>query len=262
MNKNGIIYLIISIIVVFITALFVLLPDRKNVSDEITLTVMNTETVISATAESTTSVIHTTPRYTTVKYTAVAETALSSISTNTEPEITSTEPVTTVCEEIYININTADIDELMKINGIGEVTAAEIISYREQNGDFRNIEEIMNVYGIGEAIFGHISGYIYVENPVYDIEEKSTENITEPETFQETETEPEITLEDVAPININTAGIELLVLLPHVNEQIAQDIITLREQLHGFSDVYELLYIENLDQKQVAEMEEFVTVGQ
>lgn len=262
MNKNGIIYLIISIIVVFITALFVLLPDNKNVSDEITLTVMSTETVISVAAESTTSAIHTTPRYTKVKYTSVAETALSSISTNTEPEITSTEPVTTVCEEIYININTADIDELMKINGIGEVTAAEIISYREQNGDFRNIEEIMNVYGIGEAIFGNISGYIYVENPVYDIEEKPTENITEPETFQETETEPEITLEDVAPININTAGIELLVLLPHVNEQIAQDIITLREQLHGFSDVYELLYIENLDQKQVAEMEEFVTVGQ
>lgn len=262
MNKNGIIYLIISIIVVFGTALFVLLPDNKNVSDEITLTVISTETVISATAESTTSVIHTTSRYTTVKYTAVAETALSSISTNTEPEITSTEPVTTVCEEIYININTADIDELMKINGIGEVTAAEIISYREQNGDFRNIEEIMNVYGIGEAIFGHISGYIYVENPVYDIEEEPTENITEQETFQETETETEITLEDVAPININTAGIELLVLLPHVNEQIAQDIITLREQLHGFSDVYELLYVENLDQKQVAEMEEFVTVGQ
>lgn len=262
MNKNGIIYLIISIIVVFGTALFVLLPDNKNVSDEITLTVMSTETVISVAAESTTSTIHTTPRYTTVKYTSVAETALSSISTNTEPEITSTELVKTVCEEIYININTADIDELMKINGIGEVTAAEIISYREQNGDFRNIEEIMNVYGIGEAIFGHISGYIYVENPVYDIEEEPTENITEPETFQETETEPEITLEDVAPININTAGIELLVLLPHVNEQIAQDIITLREQLHGFSDVYELLYVENLDQKQVAEMEEFVTVGQ
>lgn len=261
MNKNGIICLIISIIVVLGTAVFVLLPDNKNAGDEITLTVISTETVIPVAEENVTTTLAT-PEYITTKYTAVAETALSSISTNAEPEITSTEPVTTVCEEVYININTADIDELMKINGIGEVTASEIISYREQNGGFRNIEEIMNVYGIGEAVFGHICRYIYVENPVYDIEEYVTEEITEQELFIETESEPEITLENVAPININTAGIELLVLLPNVNEQIAQDIITLREQLHGFSHVYELLYIEKLEQKQIAELEEFVTVGQ
>lgn len=263
MNKYGIIYIIVSIIVVLTTALFVLAPDNEPF-EEVTITVMNVNTVISAVTE--TTVTSYTETHTVTTYTSVSETEVSSFSTNTEPETASTEPETTVYEEIYVDINTADIGSLMKINGIGEATAEAIIEYREYNGGFRNVEEIMNVYGIGEATFEHICGYIYVENPVYDVEEDVfedvVEDISEPENVSETETQPEITLEDVAPININTADMETLLLLPYVNEQIAQDIITLREQLHGYSHVYELLYIENLEQKQVAEMVNFVTVGQ
>lgn len=266
MKNNGIIYLIISVTAVFFTALFVLMPDRKTDSEEITITVMNSGTVTTTQTTNVTTAMSYTTIYTTTKITVVAETAVSSISTNTEPVISSTEPVEVIPEQVCIDINTADMQELMKLDGIGEVTAYEIISYREQNGGFRNIEEIINVYGIGEAKFQHIRDYIYVENPIYDSEEEIPEETAEPETEPEIipeETEPpEITLADVAPININTAGIELLVLLPHVNEQIAQDIITLRESIGGFSNVYEILYVDKLEQKQVAELVEFVTVGQ
>jgi len=265
MNKN-IIYLIISVVAVLCTACLVISSETESYDDEITVTVMNNNTIISTYTQTTATSMPYTETTITTEYTSVTETTVSSISTNTELVMTSTEPVTTVYEEVFVNINTASIEELMKIDGIGEATAMEIINYREQNGDFRNIEEIMNVYGIGEAKFGHICDYIYVDNPVYEVEEEPEEQVTEPETVPEnvpeTETESEITLQDVAPVNINTAGIETLVLLPHVNEQIAQDIITLREQLHGFSHIYELLYVEKLEQKQVAEMEEFVTVGQ
>lgn len=254
MNKNGIIYIIISVIVVSAVAMLVLAPD-DDPFDQVTITVMNVNTVISG-AETVTITVSYAETHTVTTYTSAAETEVSSFSTNTEPATASTEPETTVYEEIYVDINTADIGSLMKIHGIGEVTAAEIISYREQNGGFRNVEEIMNVYGIGEATFERICGYIYVENPVYDAEEDITEEFPEPET------QPEITLENASPININTADAELLLLLPHVNEQIAQDVITLREKLNGYSHVYELLYIENLEQKQVAEMVNFVTVGQ
>lgn len=266
MNRNGIIYLVVSILAVFIVSYCVLAHDTGTNDNEITVTVMNSNTIICTSAIVTETTIsssaHIVTTDTTVEYTYTITTTSSSISTNTEPVETATEPTTALYEEIYVDINTADMDSLMKINGIGEVTAMEIINYREQNGGFRNIEEIMNVYGIGEATFEHICGYIYVENPVYDIEDEVTEEIPEPETEQEIISEPEVTLEDVAPININTADLETLLLLPHVNQQIAQDIITLREQLHGFSHVYELLYVEKLEQKQVAEMEEFVTVGQ
>lgn len=56
-------------------------------------------------------------------------------------------------EPLFININTADADTLMKLHGIGEVKAKAIIQYREQNGPFKTIEEIKNVKGIGEATF-------------------------------------------------------------------------------------------------------------
>lgn len=55
-----------------------------------------------------------------------------------------------------ININLADIDELKKITGIGDVKAQGIIDYREKNGGFKSIEEIKSVDGIGEKTFEKI----------------------------------------------------------------------------------------------------------
>ncbi|MDY5213292.1 helix-hairpin-helix domain-containing protein [Intestinibacter sp.] len=62
-----------------------------------------------------------------------------------------------------ININTADLDELDKIPGVGEATANKILSYREENGDFKNIEEIKNVNGIGEKKFENMKDIICVK---------------------------------------------------------------------------------------------------
>lgn len=61
-----------------------------------------------------------------------------------------------------ININTASIDELQRINGIGEVKAKSIIEYREKNGGFKSIEEIKNVDGIGEKTFEKIKDKIAI----------------------------------------------------------------------------------------------------
>ncbi len=90
--------------------------------------------------------------------------------------------------------------------------------------------------------------------------ETSAPETTEPETEFVTEHVP--TLEEVAPININTATAEELMLLPHVDEATAEHIIRLREEIGGYSHVYELLYIDELEQKEVAEIVNFVTVGQ
>ena len=70
----------------------------------------------------------------------------------------------TPAEEILgkVDINTANMAELMTLSGIGESRAADIIKYREENGDFSRIEDIMLVSGIGEKTFEEIKEQITV----------------------------------------------------------------------------------------------------
>ena len=52
-----------------------------------------------------------------------------------------------------VNINTADVERLATLKGIGPALAQRIVDYREQNGAFKTIDEIKNVRGIGEKKF-------------------------------------------------------------------------------------------------------------
>ena len=65
-------------------------------------------------------------------------------------------------EELQININTAGIEGLLKLPGIGKAVAKKIIKYREENGDFESIEDIKNVQGIGENKFNNIKDMLTV----------------------------------------------------------------------------------------------------
>lgn len=62
-----------------------------------------------------------------------------------------------------ININSAKIEELKKIPGIGESIAEKIVEYRETNGGFSSISEIMNVSGIGQKKFDAMKDYICIK---------------------------------------------------------------------------------------------------
>lgn len=66
-------------------------------------------------------------------------------------------------EKLYIDINTDNIQELEKLDGIGEKMALRIIEYRKANGDFEVIEDLMRVSGIGEKKFAAVKDYIYVK---------------------------------------------------------------------------------------------------
>ena len=61
-----------------------------------------------------------------------------------------------------VNINSASVEKLSSLNGIGKSTAEKIVKYREENGYFNTIEEIMNVSGIGESKFNSIKDNIEV----------------------------------------------------------------------------------------------------
>ena len=62
-----------------------------------------------------------------------------------------------------VNINTATVEELMSLNGIGEKKAESIVEYREKIGSFAMIDELKGVKGIGDKIFNKIKNHIAIE---------------------------------------------------------------------------------------------------
>jgi competence protein ComEA len=70
---------------------------------------------------------------------------------------------TNASDEAQVNLNTATVEQLVELPGIGEAVAARIVAYREENGSFAKIEELMNVRGIGEKTFLRLRPLIFVE---------------------------------------------------------------------------------------------------
>lgn len=52
-----------------------------------------------------------------------------------------------------VNINTASVKELQKLDGIGRGVAQRIVEYREANGPFKRGEDLRKVEGVGAATF-------------------------------------------------------------------------------------------------------------
>ena len=61
-----------------------------------------------------------------------------------------------------ININTASVEELMTLSGIGETRAKDIIAYRNAHGAFSLPEDLKNVSGIGDSTYNKIADAIIV----------------------------------------------------------------------------------------------------
>lgn len=62
-----------------------------------------------------------------------------------------------------VNINTASMEQLCTLPGIGEARAADIIAFREQNGAFQSKEAIMRVPGIKQNAYDKLAAYITVD---------------------------------------------------------------------------------------------------
>ena len=59
--------------------------------------------------------------------------------------------VTTATESGKVNLNTASINELTALKGIGEKKAQAIVDFREKQGKFTTVEQLADVSGIGPA---------------------------------------------------------------------------------------------------------------
>jgi competence protein ComEA len=67
-----------------------------------------------------------------------------------------------------ININTATVEELDALPGVGLKMAQRIVDYRQKQGPFKRIEDLMNVQGIGEKNFLKLKPLITISTPKAD----------------------------------------------------------------------------------------------
>lgn len=55
-----------------------------------------------------------------------------------------------------VDINTATVEQLMSVPGIGQVIAQRIVEFREKNGPYGSVDDLLKVQGIGEKSLARI----------------------------------------------------------------------------------------------------------
>ena len=72
--------------------------------------------------------------------------------------------------EVGVDLNTASYSLLNYVSGIGNTTAKNIISYRDENGSFDNRQELLNVKKLGKKTFEQCAGFVKIDNPKYPLD--------------------------------------------------------------------------------------------
>lgn len=63
-----------------------------------------------------------------------------------------------------IELNSATLEKLSTLPGIGDAKAQSIIDFRDKYGNFESVTELIYVPGIGENIFSQIKVLVYISS--------------------------------------------------------------------------------------------------
>lgn len=150
-----------------------------------------------------------------------------------------------------IDINSATVEDWMKIEGIGEKTAQNIIAYRESVGGFQYLEQLLYVDGIGETKFSRWLPYLTIEG-------KSSTSISDVAT---TTTVVQAPTALSGKMDLNRVTKEELMTINGVGEKLATSIILYREQIGAFSELEQLLEIDGIGEKRFAVLCEHLQIN-
>ncbi|MCS7227392.1 MAG: helix-hairpin-helix domain-containing protein [Endomicrobia bacterium] len=157
-----------------------------------------------------------------------------------------------------ININTATVEELTQLPGIGPSTAEKIVEYRQQIGKFTSVEQLLDVPRIGTVTLQRIKPYITLgeeEIKQKPVEDKLPVELTPAEPTPQQRQIQQPSLPSVVDIqkkeekyNINTISVEQLEKLGFTSID-AKNIVRYRTKVGKFKSVEELYKIPNIDYK-------------
>ncbi|MGN0690793.1 MAG: helix-hairpin-helix domain-containing protein [Oscillospiraceae bacterium] len=190
-------------------------------------------------------------------------------------------PGTTSSRSDVIDLNAASANEIAGIDGVTKEAAEMIVSYRNEKGGFSSVEELKNIEGISEQVLKSLEGCVFISAETVNI---TVININEgsadvTEAFSETsvdieeiseivssavsaaeaaETAAAPADEDISPIDINTADKDELMKLSGIGEATAEKIIKYRQENGGFSSVEELLNVNGIGEKKLADIKDYV----
>lgn len=213
-------------------------------------------------------------------------------TTKKTTKATTSKPVkTTISSEetitIYfpIDINQVTFDELTAIDGVGESTAGAILGLRDELGRITYMEQLLEISGIGENRLEHLREYLYVAEEDYSppAEEKPAEETpaatavtdapqverpAETTVTEITSTETSISTAEITvsspeterqQVDINTADKQELMEKLLIDEELAEMILDVREQLGGRYESYlQLLYVSGISKEFLSELKEYI----
>ncbi len=158
---------------------------------------------------------------------------------------------TTRYVQFPLELNTASVEDLMCINGIGEYTAQKIVEYARQYG-FYSVDDLLNVDGIGNSKLANIKPYVYVNSYMLP---PQTETTTYSENITEAYTEAVI-----QRVNVNSCSKYDLMQLPGIDEAMADKIIEFRDTIGGFLKIEELTLVEGMTNDKMSAIWDYVYI--
>ena len=163
-----------------------------------------------------------------------------------------------------IDINTASLDELQNITGVGPVISQRIIDDRRQNGPFYDIGEIRRVNGIGDATFEKMRYEITVGNVVRPLPPPLPPPVISDPVVPDPIPEPESSLPEMPPasskININTASETELQTITGIGPVLSGRIVEYRTLNGPFQSVDDLVNVKGIGPATLEKMRNEITL--
>ncbi|MFN6991299.1 MAG: ComEA family DNA-binding protein [Fervidobacterium sp.] len=163
-----------------------------------------------------------------------------------------------------VDINTASIEDLQTLSGIGPSKAKAIVEYREKNR-FTKPEDIMKVPGIGQKTYEKIKDRITVSKTEKLQEEENKESVvinTQNKNIQQNNQQENSTItgKESGKININTASLEELQQLPGIGPTKAQAVVDYRIKNGGFKTIEEIKKVNGIGDKTFEKLKDLITI--